>query len=352
MLNKRRNFIKDSSKALLGAVALVAMFMTGCDRATNSDKDSQVQDLQKEVAMQSDTLKLIFPQWQGGDIAGFFKDLPPSESAKGYILGAQILDLLIGDINPALDKNTAIVDISRDFRVDSKRIVQDGIIDKEILRIQHENALNILHAKNPAKILTLGGECATSVAPFGYLADKYKGEEVAMIWIDAHPDLGVKNDDFYKGYHAMAVSAIIGDSSLAQDFALPAHIKPQNVLFVGLNSNEAKHYDARRESLGIESISGKEFANNEAKAFGAISAWLQARGAKKVLIHLDLDVLNPRELYVAVGDSGVLSIAQVVGAINVVSQNAEVVGLTIAEHLPKAELQLKEMLKKLPLIKG
>ena len=173
-----------------------------------------------------------------------------------------------------------------------------------------------------------------------------------MIWIDAHPDLGVKNDDFYKGYHAMAVSAIIGDSSLAQDFALPAHIKPQNVLFVGLNSNEAKHYDARRESLGIESISGKEFANNEAKAFGAISAWLQARGAKKVLIHLDLDVLNPRELYVAVGDSGVLSIAQVVGAINVVSQNAEVVGLTIAEHLPKAELQLKEMLKKLPLIKG
>ena len=303
--------------------------------------------------MQNQTLKLIFPQWQGGDIAGFFKDLPPHESARGYILGAQILDLLTRDINPVLDKNTAIVDISTDFKADSKgaRIVQDGIIDKEILRSQHENALKILHAKNPAKILTLGGECATSVAPFGYLADKYKGEEVALIWIDAHPDLGVKNDDFYKGYHAMAVSALIGDSGLKGDFALPAYIKPQNVLFVGLHSNEAKHYDVRRKELGIESISGKEIERDEAKAFSAIRAWLQARGVKKVLIHLDLDVLNPRELYVAVGDSGLLSIAQVVGAINAVSQNAEIVGLTIAEHLPKAQIELKEMLKKLPLIR-
>ena len=302
--------------------------------------------------MQNQTLKLIYPQWQGGDIAGFFRDLEPSIATRGYILGAQILDLLTRDINPNLEKNTALVDISTDFKVDSKgaRIVQDGIIDKEILRTQHKNALNILHSKNPAKILTLGGECATSIAPFGYLAHKYNAE-VAMIWIDAHPDLGVKNDDFYKGYHAMAVSALIGDSSLVQDFALPAHIKPQNVLFIGLHSNEAKHYDSRRIKLGIKAIWGKEFANDEAKAFGAISAWLKARGAQKVLIHLDLDVLNPRELYVAVGDSGILSVAQVVGAINVVSQNAEVVGLTIAEHLPKAQIKLKEMLKKLPLIK-
>lgn len=303
--------------------------------------------------MQNQTLKLIFPQWQGGDIAGFFKDLEPSIVARGYILGAQILDLLTRNINPNLDKNTAIVDISTDFKADSKnaRIVQDGIIDKEILCAQHKNALKILQSKNPAKILTLGGECATSIAPFGYLADKYKGDEVAMIWIDAHPDLGVKNDDFYKGYHAMAVSVLIGDSNLAQDFALPAYIKPQNVLFIGLNSNEAKHYDSRRVELGIESICGKEITNEEAKAFSAINAWIKSRGVKKVLIHLDLDVLNPHELYVAVGDSGILSVAQVVGVISVVSENTEVIGLTIAEHLPKAQIQLKEMLKNLPLIK-
>ncbi len=305
--------------------------------------------------MQNKTLKLIFPQWQGGDIVGFFKDLEPSEAARGYVLGAQILDLLTRDINPNLDKNTAFVDISKDFRVDSNgaRIVQGGIIDKEILLSQHKSALKILQSKNPAKILTLGGECATSIAPFGYLADKYArdGENIALIWIDAHPDLGVANDDFYKGYHAMAVSALIGDESLRGDFALPAYIKPQNVLFVGLHSNEAEHYNARRENLGIKSISGNDIVSDEAKAMSAIDAWLKERGVKNALIHLDLDVLNPKELYVAVGDSGVLSVANVINAINAVSQNAEVVGLTIAEHLPKAELQLKAMLKNLPLIK-
>ena len=93
---------------------------------------------------------------------------------------------------------------------------------------------------------------------------------------------------------------------------------------------------------------------NEAEALGEISAWVKSRGqsgVKKMLIHLDLDVLNPRELYIAVGDSGVLTVAQVISAINAVSENAEVVGLTIAEHFPKAQLQLKELLKNLPLIR-
>src|SRR5699024_9517603 len=39
----------------------------------------------------------------------------------------------------------------------------------------------------PERILTLGGECAVSVAPFAALAEKY-GEDLAVVWIDAHPD--------------------------------------------------------------------------------------------------------------------------------------------------------------------
>ena len=33
--------------------------------------------------MQNETLKLVYPQWQGGDIAAFCKDLKPSEAARG-----------------------------------------------------------------------------------------------------------------------------------------------------------------------------------------------------------------------------------------------------------------------------
>lgn len=302
--------------------------------------------------MPNNTLKLIYPQWQGGIIAQWFKDLKPSEVAKGYILGAQILDLLTTQINANLDKNTAVVPVSTDYTTDNdgKRVVQEGIVDKFILQEQTKKAFEILCAKNPTKILTLGGECAVSIAPFSFLAQRYK-DEVALIWVDAHPDLGVAGDAFYKGYHAMAVSALVGDDELSKAFALPAFIKPSKVLFVGLNSNEAEHYNARRENLGIASISGKDIVENEAKAIDEIRAWLAQSGAKKALIHLDLDVLNPKELYIAVGDTGVLNIENVLNAINAVSESTEVVGLSVAEHLPKAQIKLKEMLKNLPLIK-
>lgn len=126
--------------------------------------------------MQNETLKLIYPQWQGGDIAAFFKDLKPSEAAKGYVLGAQILNLLVSNLNENLDKNTAFVPISVEYESDEsgKRLTQDGIIDKFILQEQTKKAFELLRAKNPAKILTLGGECAVSVAPFAILLKNTK----------------------------------------------------------------------------------------------------------------------------------------------------------------------------------
>ncbi|RDU62250.1 arginase family protein, partial [Helicobacter sp. MIT 14-3879] len=189
---------------------------------------------------QKEILRLIYPQWQGGDIAGWFGDLSQSEASQGYILGAQILNLIVDCILSSSEHSTiapskahsaysskhhtAIVPINRDFIVDDSghRIVQEGIIDKEVLASQTKSALEILSTHKPAKILTLGGECAISVPPFTYLAQMYK-DEIAMVWIDAHPDIALPNDDFYKGYHAMAVSAIIGKGGLKESFSLPSH---------------------------------------------------------------------------------------------------------------------------------
>ena len=92
--------------------------------------------------MQNETLKLVYPQWQGEDIAAFFKDLKPSEAAKGYALGAQILNLLVSNLNANLDKNTAVVPISVDDESNKsgKRLAQDGIINKFILQTQTKKA--------------------------------------------------------------------------------------------------------------------------------------------------------------------------------------------------------------------
>lgn len=40
------------------------------------------------------TLRLIYPQWQGGIVAHWMPDLAPDDSSRGYYLGAQLLNFL------------------------------------------------------------------------------------------------------------------------------------------------------------------------------------------------------------------------------------------------------------------
>ncbi|TLD80895.1 arginase family protein [Helicobacter sp. MIT 05-5293] len=291
------------------------------------------------------TLRLLYPQWQGGDVASWFKDLSPKEAAQGYVLGAQILNLLVDSIAPSA--NTAVVNIEKDFMLDSagQRVAQEGIIDKAPLLRQTKAAFEILKTRKPAKILTLGGECAVSVPSFCYLASLY--DDVALVWLDAHPDIGLPNDDFYQGYHAMAVSAIIGQGGLQETFGLPSWLESSKVLLVGLHSDEAKHYAPRQKEFGLASLAPNDVAKDSSKILG----WLAKSGAKRVMIHLDLDVLDARELYVAVGNTGQMSLEQVMRIINDIAAQYEVVGLTIAEHLSKAHIKLRRLLENLPLVK-
>ena len=93
--------LKCAKFMFLGALAV---FVVACDSSPQAKDKVSSQDKAKEQTMQNETLKLVYPQWQGGDIAAFFKDLKPSEAAKGYILGAQILNLLVSNLNENLDK--------------------------------------------------------------------------------------------------------------------------------------------------------------------------------------------------------------------------------------------------------
>jgi arginase len=152
--------------------------------------------------MDAKTIRLIYPQWQGGDITRWIPEISdPALVARGYYLGAQLLDFLAPDNGQP--KYT--VPVNTDAK---ERKVVDGVLDRDDIALQTKAALDILNIEKPDKIVTLGGECSVSVAPFTYLADKYK-DDVAMIWIDAHPDITLPGD-VYTGYHAMAVTACMG----------------------------------------------------------------------------------------------------------------------------------------------
>lgn len=286
------------------------------------------------------TIRLIYPQWQGASIVPLIPEVKnPDDASRGYFLGAQLLNFLAPDSG----QETLTVPVSIELE---DRQVTDGVLDRDIIVRQTRTALDMLRVSNPDKIVTLGGECSVSVVPFTYLAEKYDND-VAVIWIDAHPDITLPGD-VYPGYHAMAVTACMGygDKRILEE--LPAKISPSKILLVGLRNWERDEIKERQQQYGIKHLSPQDVAQNS----DAIKSWLKACGASKVVIHFDMDVLDPAEIIAAVGtDPDGMKMEEVIRGINDIAAEKELVGLTIAEPMPRTAIRIKNMLNQLPLLK-
>lgn len=285
------------------------------------------------------TIRLIYPQWQGGDIARWIPEInDAAEAARGYALGSMQLDFLA----PDRGQDKAIVPVTM---ANAERKVTDGVLDRDDIAAQTRAAMDILRVKRPDRIITLGGECSVSVVPFTYLFDRYKGD-VAMVWIDAHPDITLPGDA-YAGFHAMAVTACMGmgDGKILAE--LPAKIEPEKILYVGLRDWERDEIAQRQRAFGIKHLSPADVSSDS----GKLTEWLNACGASKAVVHLDLDVLDPAEIIPAVGVSpDGMKIAEVTRVINDIAAVKDLVGLTVAEPMPRTAMRIRDMLGSLPLL--
>ena len=176
------------------------------------------------------TLRLVWPQWQGAGVESIrelFSEVPFEEARRGYAVGAAVLNAVL----PAHTGPTALVPVESGDLGLSK---QDGIEAKEAVVAQLARALEVIGRYSPERILTLGGECSVSVAPFSWLTERY-GDDLAVLWIDSHPDVGTPVSQ-YPGYHAMAVAVLTGHGNPDVLRLLPATLDPGRVALVGLHS--------------------------------------------------------------------------------------------------------------------
>lgn len=284
------------------------------------------------------TIRLIYPQWQGGNITRLIPELSPEDASRGYFLGANLLNYLA----PETKNKTLTVPISQNIN----RTEEKGILGYKEIAEQTKSALEILEKENPDRILTLGGECSASVVPFTYLAKKYNND-VAMVWIDAHPDITLPQDKTYNGYHAMAAAAVMGKWQDGITEQLPSKINADKILFVGLRDWERQQIKDRQSEYGIKHLSVEETKNDSTK----VLEWLKSTGAKHVVIHFDMDVLDPNEIIAAVGvvPDG-MKINEVTRVINDIAKEYDIVGLTVAEPMPRTAIKLKNMLQQLPMM--
>lgn len=290
--------------------------------------------------METKTIRLIYPQWQGANIARWIPTLAPDDASRGYYLGAMLLEFLA----PKTDCRTFTVPVSTDI---SERVEKEGVLDRDILVSQTKAALDTFAVAYPDKVITLGGECSVSVPVFSYLADKYK-DDVAIIWIDAHPDITLPEDD-YNGYHAMALTACMGMGDKQIVAMLPGKVSSDKICLAGLRECEYPYIEKRVEELGLTHYSPAELSASSS----SVIEWLRKSGVSKVMIHFDMDVMDPADILAAVADGpeGGLKLNEVVRLINDIAAEKELVALTVAEPMPRFAIRLKNMLAQLPLMK-
>jgi arginase len=286
------------------------------------------------------SLRLLWPQWQGAgtsSVEAFAFEFPLDVARRGYAVGTAVLEAVL----PPHDGPTVTAPVSMS---DDGLEERDGVEAKAVILEQLASALEVVRRHEPARILTVGGECSVSVAPFSELARRY-GEDLAIVWIDAHPDVGTPKSE-YPGYHAMAVATLIGHGDPDAQELLPANVSPEQVALVGLHSWDEDDFPNIAE-WGIRSFAPDELRGSTRP----LLEWIAATGCSHVAIHFDVDAVDSNEIVLGLGmEPDGLTSTEVRRIVADVEGAVDAVGFTIAEFIPRQVMHLRQIVDGFPLI--
>jgi arginase len=287
------------------------------------------------------TLRLLFPQWQGGYDESEF----PGQI---YPLGARLLAWL------APKSEAPFVEIPVETWTGAEAPKEGGVFYRQEILRQMRAARNIIDAHAPDRVLTFGGDCLISQAPFAYLNERYDGK-LGILWIDAHPDVTTPKD--FDHAHAMVLGNLLGDGEPLMAGEVKKPYKPEQVALAGVDGVFSHEREAI-DRFGLKLIPSKDIMSGS----GAVTAWIREKGWERVAIHLDLDVLDPtvfRSLLFAnpnveehiESEHGKTRIQDIGRVLKDIAAQVDVVGMSFAEYMPWDALSLKKMLSELSFMK-
>lgn len=208
---------------------------------------------------------------------------------------------------------------------------------------------DILQDKAPDKVIVFGGDCSVTQIPFDYLKGKYK-EEIGIIWLDAHPD--ISGPAVSSHLHEMPLANLLGQNRESEITRTENIYKPEKILLAGLIEDRLREMDMMCKKLDIR-IASPEALEESSQA---VLEWINETGVKYVAVHWDLDVLSPEDfrcIYPAEPYTDANEFPAAVGRMTLkgisrllkdVSGEAEIVGLSITEHLPWDAINLRAAL--------
>ncbi len=272
------------------------------------------------------TIRLLYPDYVSGGLDEYF-------------FGANLMAHILPE-----NAHQPVIKVEITPPDGKEKPVIDGIYGKDEVIAGIKMAMEKIEKENPDKIITIGGNCLVSLAPFDYLHGKY--DELGIIWIDAHPDVSTVKDG-YPNAHAMVLGSLMGygDNALS-GLMKNKKFRADEILYVGLQ----KLHDYQKNFLDEAGVNYKiqtdEFVSNK-----DILAFTEK--FKNILIHFDIDVLDEKffhSTYFAnpelVGDGsggGKMALDKLRSIIQCITNSSNVVGFTVAEYLPFDEYKLHKI---------
>lgn len=248
---------------------------------------------------------LVVPQWQGS----------PSSRGMQLIDGAAAI---AGDLPRAACTTIEVP-------MEAGEALGTGIRRLSALqRIRGEIDERLAEARTDTVVV--GGDCGVAVPAVGRAAAAHPG--LAVVWLDAHPDLHTPETSPSGAYSGMALRAVLGTS--VDGMALPPGAVPASrVVLAGARSYDPPEEDAV-DQLGITVVDAAALADADALADA-----VRATGADAVFVHVDLDVLDPSAI-AGVTDPvpfGV-SVADLVAAIGRLRASVPLAGASLSGFAP------------------
>lgn len=278
------------------------------------------------------TIRLLYPDHRSGGLST-------------YYLGALLMERILPE-NPA--QPTYRVPVAAPDGTEA--VITGGIAARDEVFSGIHAAKAILQAAAPSRVITIGGNCVVSLASFDYLHAQYP--EAGILWIDAHPDVSLPENG-YPNAHAMVLGALLGqgEATMTAELTAPA-FAAKDVLYVGLQGLH-DYQAAFLQKVGVPyRVQTDGILSDE-----DITAFCAAH--PQVLVHFDIDVLNPQtfhDTYFAnptlVGDGssgGIMTMAQLAHVMQLIAKTSDMVGLTVAEYLPFDAERLQNAIKDLPI---
>ncbi|MEO0985891.1 MAG: arginase family protein [Cyanobacteria bacterium J06639_14] len=255
----------------------------------------------------SDVLNLFFPQWQGAGRLALHT-------------GAKLL-------YASLYKRIALTQIP--VASTYALTTDQHILGYSQITSQLSHAVQIIEAQNPSKILTIGGDCGVEIAPVSFLNRQYS-EELALLWLDAHGDLNTPKSSPSSHFHGMPLRTLLGEGDpgiVSQAFST---LLPEQVFLIG-----AREFDVperafmRQQHLSVVTAE----AINRGR-FKQLLTALATGNFKKLYIHLDLDVIEPKEFpYVTCPTPNGIQIEKLAMLLLHLRKHFSIVGFSILEFL-------------------